>query len=250
MRIEPETDTQDNNILAPAATAPPVVRLDTSDLTPEPKTAVKLLMEGTFHKNEVWRGAEGKNWLGLFKDDKGYVLRPTTLRVTTVQDPVLDNQGVFSGREVTATEKDALFFITGMKPSAAGSIDTASFTRTTLAAGKQLTYTFKGKEYHIKAQGDSVQASTGEYRYSRYGWVASGTKNGRKVEQLVAEDSSFDDSIYLLLWAGDLDRDGIPDLLLDLSNHYNVSRYVLLLSSHAEKGKLYKKVAVFEAIGC
>ncbi len=66
----------------------------------------------------------------------------------------------------------------------------------------------------------------------------------------MAENEQFDDSIYVLLWAGDIDRDGIPDLLIDTSNHYNISTIALFLSSKADKGKLYKKVAIFETIGC
>ena len=63
------------------------------------------------------------------------------------------------------------------------------------------------------------------------------------------EDQRFKDSIYVMLWAGDLDRDGVPDLLLDLSNHYNISRYALYLSSMAGRDKLYKKAAEFKAEG-
>lgn len=232
-----------------AVTPPATFVLDTTGFSPEPDTPLKLLLEGTYHKNEVWQGAERKQWLGLYHENGRYVLRPTSLQVNIVEDPVSDNEGVLSGREVVAADSNAVFLLTGLSHYPA-EVDTAVISRTTLPANKELTYTFKGKAYKIRSFGDSTQASTGERNYRHYGWKAVGMKNGKQVEQLLAEDEGFDDSIYVLLWVGDLDQDGIPDLLLDLSNHYNMARYTLFLSSQAERGKLYRKVAVFEVVGC
>lgn len=218
-------------------------------MVPEPDTPLKLLLEGTYHKNEVWGGAEKEEWLGVYYEKEGYVLRPAELQVKIVKDPILDGESVLSGRQVTAADSNAMFFITGFDKAKMGKIDTAAFSSNTLPANKQLTYFFKGKEYKIIAYSDSAQADSVTYSYKNYGWKVVGSKNGRKIEQTLVEDQRFDDSIYVLLWAGDLDRDGIPDLLLDLSNHYNISRYALYLSSMAERGKLYKKVAEFKAVG-
>ncbi|PRY15485.1 hypothetical protein CLV24_102106 [Pontibacter ummariensis] len=223
--------------------------LDTTGLSPEPNTPVQLLLEGTFHKQEVWQGAERQEWLGLFYENGKYELRPTKLKVHVVEDPTADSAGVISGREVIGIAPHVAFFIRGLQAKA-GAVDSASFSKTTVAANKAIPYTFKGQDYLIKAYGDSIQEADMEYAYRNYGWKVVGRKRGKQIEQVLAEDESFDDSIYVLLWAGDLDRDGIPDLLLDLSNHYNVSRYTLFLSSMAERGKLYKKVAMFETIGC
>ena len=59
-----------------------------------------------------------------------------------------------------------------------------------------------------------------------------------------------DQSAVGILWAGDLDRDGQPDLIMSLSDHYNVMETALLLSSKADKGELIKLVATFRATGC
>lgn len=53
-----------------------------------------------------------------------------------------------------------------------------------------------------------------------------------------------------LLWAGDLDRDGNLDALLDLQTHYAGNNFALFLSSGAEGGELVKQVARFETAGC
>ena len=76
---------------------------------------------------------------------------------------------------------------------------------------------------------------------SRYPWAHT---------QIIA---SFDiiamDGLPTLLWAGDLDRDGKLDLLMDLTNHYNASEYTLFLSFISEGDSLLKKVAKFRKVG-
>lgn len=59
-----------------------------------------------------------------------------------------------------------------------------------------------------------------------------------------------DDGQLRLLFAGDVDRDGRLDLLLDMSDHYNVSRLTLWLSTEAAKGDVVGEAAAFESVGC
>ncbi|GAB3196403.1 hypothetical protein ABID22_002929 [Pontibacter aydingkolensis] len=229
---------------------------DTTDLAPEPDTPLKLLLEGSFHKQEVWQGAEKRSWLAVFYEDGRYYLRPASLQVKPTYDPVADSdqeingKRIISGREVISQDSNTVFFLTGLEKYKEGELDTVAFTSNIIPANKTLTYTFKGRPYSIKAYGDSTQLSEGKYSYKDYRWKVSGSKKGKRIEQTLAEDEQFEKSIYMLLWAGDLDRDGVPDLLIDISNHYNISTIALFLSSKAEKGKLYKKVAVFQTIGC
>lgn len=220
---------------------------DTSDLTPEPKAAAKIMIEGRFHKHEVWQGAERKSWLALVQDDSVFRLTPAQLRVQLFHDPVLDKgQLVKSGREVRSEHPNTLLFLTGIDRLKAGIIDTVGYASQVILPNTSLTLHYKGNSYTLQASGDSIQQEGSEsYSVQNYSWTVSGTRNGRKITQQLAADSDFESAIYVLLWAGDLDRDGIPDLLADLSNHYNTSRVTLFLSSLADKGKLYKRVATF-----
>ncbi|MET0807665.1 MAG: hypothetical protein ABWX93_02785, partial [Pseudoxanthomonas sp.] len=59
-----------------------------------------------------------------------------------------------------------------------------------------------------------------------------------------------DDASPTLLFAGDLDRDGKLDLIFDGTDHYNVSRPTLFLSSPAGQGELLHEVARYESVGC
>jgi hypothetical protein len=232
-----------------------IYEVDTTNLTPEPNTPVKLLMEGAFHKNEVWKGAENKNWFGLHYQDCKYYLKKTSLQIVPTFDPVLDakhsktGKKIISGREVIGDTPNTLFFITGLERLQEGPVDSVSFSKNIIPINKSVSYSFNNRDYKITAYGDSTKLPSNEYVYQNYGWKVKGIKKGKVIEQILAEDTFFEDSIYMLLWAGDLDKDGIPDLLIDISNHYNTSKIALYLSSTAKKGKLYQKVAVFETVG-
>ena len=225
--------------------------VDTSNLAPEPQAPIKILIEGRFHKQEVWQGAESKQWMGLVYQDSIFQLRPAPIRVRPFFDPVLDKRSarMMSGREVRdAASGNAVLFITGMAQLKPGPVDTASFSSAVVLPNTSLPLQFKGSTYILEAIGDSVQQEGSDsYSLRNYSWKISGMKNGKKISQELAQAEGFESAIYVLLWAGDLDRDGIPDLLADLSNHYNASEITLFLSSKADKGKLYKKVAAFRS---
>lgn len=247
-------DTDSSLVQAPdSATLPPDDELqhytpDTTQLSPEPNTAAKIMIEGRFHKHEVWRGAESKSWLALVQDDSVFRLQPSRLQVSTFFDPVYDKgRQVRSGREVQGEHPNTLFFVTGIAKLQAGAVDTVAYPNQVILPNTSINLRYKSKVYTLTASGDSIQHEGSEsYSVQNYKWTVTGTKNGRKVTQVLASDENFESAIYVLLWVGDLDRDGIPDLLADLSNHFNTSKVTLYLSSLAEKGKLYKKVADFK----
>ena len=68
--------------------------------------------------------------------------------------------------------------------------------------------------------------------------------------QIVVSHESLDEQTPELLWAGDLDRDGRPDLLPELSRHYNVSDRALLLSGDAADGEMSRVVTTPRTVGC
>lgn len=221
--------------------------VDTTGLSPEPGAPVKILIEGRFHKHEVWQGVENKQWMALVMEDSVFRLRPTTIQVQPFFDPVNDKgRQVMSGREVRGTIPNTLLFITGMDRLKEGVVDTVSYPGQVIMPNTAIDLKFKGRTYTLAASGDSIQDESSEsYALKNYSWKISGTKGGKKISQELASNENFESAIYVLLWAGDLDRDGIPDLLVDLSNHYNASEVTLFMSSLADKGKLYKKIATF-----
>ncbi len=242
--LKQEAPQQSDTLLPVART----LQIDTADLQPEPHTRVKILLPGSFQKKEVWRGAEQKQWLALTFQNGQYRLVPALITVKPVFDPLADRDSLhISGRAVTSDVEDAILFITGLQSHSASAVDTVAFTVDTLLPGEQLPLTFKNKTYELTAFGDSTTSdSTAQNALKNYGWKIAGLKNRRKLTQVLAEDPDFDSAIYVLLWAGDLDNDGIPDLVADLSNTYNKSKISVFLSRNAPTGKIYQQAASFE----
>jgi hypothetical protein len=54
---------------------------------------------------------------------------------------------------------------------------------------------------------------------------------------------------WKVLWAGDLDGDGKPDLYVQVGDSYNVSERILFVSSKAATGELVGKFAAFRTVG-
>ena len=78
------------------------------------------------------------------------------------------------------------------------------------------------------------------------------------IEQVLASYGTYyegDNQIFAaevpprIVWAGDLNRDGRLDVLLDTSDHYNVREMRLYLST-ADASSLVKEVAGYSTSGC
>lgn len=70
------------------------------------------------------------------------------------------------------------------------------------------------------------------------------------TRQVLFEAAESDTDGWSLKWAGDLDGDGKPDLLLTADSHYARETLRLFLSSKAKKGELVHEVASLTGEGC
>lgn len=210
------------------------------------KPKIQLLETGEFHGDEV--GARtGERWLGLFPVADGFVLLPTTLSVDAVVDAVVDGDDTQkkSGKKVMVhRDSDPVFLVKGAAMLRPGPVVTIFRERKSLGNAATIDLELKGKQYQLKVISQDPQPKD---------FLLQNTKLvltlGRTSQTLISL-KEHTDAGWFLFWAGDIDRDGKLDLYLDLSNHYNVSRRVLLLSSQAGKEKLVKELARFETVGC
>ena len=69
--------------------------------------------------------------------------------------------------------------------------------------------------------------------------------DGRLTQALYSAEGSADEPHYDLEWAGDLDRDGRLDLIVNLYSKYRMHPHKLFLSSKASPGQLVGLVATF-----
>jgi hypothetical protein len=218
---------------------------------------VELLMPGTFHGNEV--SAEfGEKWLALVSENgsKDTRLIEVSLKVKAVPD-MDDKEGEATGKEVSVEPpQNVRFFVRGDKRFKAGTVETFVLDGEELSPEKAFVFrSSDGTEYKLSFQcPEPVQFD--DHGFGTCMLILEGAGETQELKAvslwrspegklLVASDAAL-----RVIWAGDIDGDGKLDLLVDLTNHYNVSAPTLFLSTAATKGDLVGRVASFVSYGC
>lgn len=208
--------------------------------------SVSLLLPGSFHGDEV-KAASGERWLGLVQTGNRFQWRPVRLKVTAVNDPIIDDPESNSqtGKQVSVSGLSPVMLVRGlaglpqqrlaqaaMAERPVGGLDASEISFEVGASRYRLSIPPIIEEYHPD-RASEVRLSAGTRSQVLYRWP-----NGRP------------DSAANVVWAGDLDGDGKLDLLMELSDHYNVIESTLFLSSRSGPGELVRQVAVFRRVGC
>lgn len=196
----------------------------------------RLLMVGEFHGDDV-SAKGGESVWALKAVDGRWALQKDTLVVDIVRDHIVDNDdGEMTGRRVSL---------------ASGATPVAMISGVALKAGP-LTTVATG-ERSLMA-GNPVRMELGTGRFSLEGFR---DENGYRLvlsdgvtNQTLVTHETLDDGGPRLLWAGDIDRDGRPDFIIDTTHKYSYAAPSLFLSSAAGEGELVKLVATFKQYGC
>ncbi|MCH7536013.1 MAG: hypothetical protein IH948_09810 [Bacteroidetes bacterium] len=212
-----------------------------------PVTGIQILCKGNFHGDEIKNGADKLEWYGLIKQGETYLLKKIKIKVNSRHDVIIDNEGESTGKRVTTTDMaEPIILINGLSDVQEGEIPSVELKKKILYPGEQMSVKLNGEWTSISAYGT---VSPGQSIRS-YMLQISSTRDGHRTKQIFAGANGFDDSMISFIWAGDIDGDGALDLIMDLSNHYNVGRLTLFLSSKADEGQLIKRVAEFKTTGC
>lgn len=231
-----------------------VLALAVPALAAEP-LPVGVLALGQFHGDEV-DARSGERWLALVAAGDGHVLRECKIQVKVVNDAIVDAEDEATGKEVTAPDlhDEALVLVKAGRGTklAAGPVVTWQAGGMAVAVdgtvnvgprgGAPATLALpRGKEDGCRVvltSGGRTQVLHDSFRCL---YVEEGT-SGRKVTP--------SDEQPQVLWAGDMDGDGKLDLLLQMSDHYNMSRVCLYLSTLARSGDLVALAGEHVTVGC
>lgn len=214
---------------------------------------------GQFHAGEAV-ARDGERWLALDAASGHSRLVPAVVRVRAVEDALLDEPGQRTGREVSSpVAPQAVAFLRG-PGLRAGPVPSATVTEHAQAASPvpERRIELAGVRYRLatRCTPQLQRSDTAQALYDCTVTLWQGTRSQR-LHVFTAYTETADsaavpvaDVAVTLLFAGDLDRDGRLDLLLDTSDHYNLSRPTLLLSAPAAPGALVQRVAEHSAVGC
>ncbi len=204
------------------------------------KYKIQLLETGDFWSEEV-KFISGETWLGFFKEDDKYLLKPAKVGIKKNKE---------KGKTVSVFEKNQpIFLLKNASILKSGKIETLfegsiEDNDINMQNGFAQDFDFGGETYSL-----SVENETGNQGGLDVDSRLILTK-GDKTQVLATVKKRCNDCFWSLYWVGDLDQDGKLDFYLDLSNHYNAMAKMLFLSSEADKNKLVKKVAEFWTVGC
>jgi hypothetical protein len=215
-------------------------------------TTMILSEGGPYHGADI-SAVSGADWFALYQTKNGFELRKVSIEVTTVKDEVLDSDNEQTGTKVTVKPESQQQNILLIKPQKSLTLTEGKVEGTLFDPG---TTVYPDKSKRVKLN-EKI-----------YALVASGKKSAQPVERAIDDyalrltlqkksQRLFSQKGFLgydgppkVIWAGDLDRDGKLDLILDLSTHYNSSALTLFLSSSAKGNLLVEPVAEFFRMGC
>ena len=182
-----------------------------------------------------WRKEEagawgGSGWLGWKWDDA---------RLQPVESVVRDRPRDFPGDDEYVTVQmrpDVTFAVRCLPQLSAGPIESTGVASWSLQSDGPLRLTLGSRNYEVSMQSARTDLTDAQI-------VLTG--EGRR-QVLYSADGFVDEPHFEVVWAGDLDRDGKLDLIVNLHRKYSWHPYRLLLSSSAATGALVGDAALFE----
>jgi len=214
----------------------------------------KVLTVGTFHGDEVWGNASDLKWFGLFKGQNGYYLKQTKINTINVNDPVLDeNENGKTGWEVQAVNKDTCLLLIEPLPFLVDrAIQGVRLSKNYIYPSDTVSFKYFGVDYKIFATGvkKKVQDDPEWFDVWNYKLYLTATIKGQTLKSLLVAQPNFDDQMINLIFAGDIDGDGILDLIIDTSRHYNSTIPTIYLSKPADNGEVVKPIGGHASVGC
>ncbi len=205
---------------------------------------IKILTTSRFHNDELWPEAQTQTWIGLFSNETSHFLQRVDPAFEHVQDVIMDGVGEKTGWKVS-TDLDAqcILLITGTQ-LAEGPVPTLG-SEAALSIGDTLDVDLEIERTRIIFRGTRQDGFINDYQV-----ILLSQSEGVLKQQVLIEESRYLASMMNLLWAGDLDGDDRLDLIIDTSNHENVTAPTLFLSSEANGDALVEPVAIHWTVGC
>lgn len=216
--------------------------------------STKVLTVGTFHGDEVWDNADKEKWFGLFHGKTGFYIAETKLKTQRVNDVIVDeNENEKTGWEVKTINKDtSLILIEPLSFLTAHKVQQAVLAKEQIFPGDTLKISYLGIDYKIFATGGKkkVQDDPEYFDVWNYKLYLTATIKGQQHKSLLVAQPNFDDQMINLIFAGDIDGDGILDLIIDTSRHYNATSPTIYLSRPADNGEIVKPIGGHTSVGC
>ncbi len=215
---------------------------------------VKLLeMGGPFHFNEVWKTASSENWFGVFENKSASYLAATKIKTRRVHDEIVDDEGEKTGWMVYSQNKDTCVILIQALPYFSDhKIEKLKLPVTKLVPGDTIRFDYQQVSYKLFATGNTRDEDDvkGGHVFINYRLHLSASKKGKYItEMLAAKGAYVDFYVPEIIFAGDIDGDDVPDLIIHFLQFNSVTP-VLFLSKPAGDQRLLVPVGNHSSTGC
>lgn len=228
-----------------------------SYVTSDSNYLIDILQTSQYHDDEIEDGFDEQlphePWYGLFIGPETYHIDKAVIKTTRVNDPIMDDdESEKTGWLIETTNPDPALLLMNNAEFTTSPIDFVKPEVSELYPGDSLQFTFLKNTYTLFATGTKIRDSYGSEFYSceNYKLFLQTKRDGKLITELLVAHENFDDAMVYILFAGDIDRDGKLDLLLDNARHYNVGNPTLYLSSGADADHLLQILGWHWSTGC
>jgi hypothetical protein len=206
---------------------------------------IEILYPGDYSSGEIDSAILDQNWIGLTRSGNYINFGKALIQLSPIEDP-WGEEGNLDGTKVfNSSGKPAFMYLSGIN-------DIDGINMEDIISSQPFSELLPGEVFNF---GSFTLSATGNYdeennQYSNYKLTLSGMKDSFHIEQEILFQEFFDDAMINFYWIGDLDQDGLPDMLIDTSHKYSYSNPTLFLSSQSHQNTLVKKVAETTRYGC
>jgi len=209
----------------------------------------RLLMPGEPY-SEWAPGVTGQTWFGLFAGRTSSVLRAVTM---TIEPLNTLGDSVAAGGRVKVPGKHQPLFLVPMMPGVlpdwrTGPISPA-LSQQYLRPGENRDFRLSGGTFRLRVTGTYVTGNVTDYEL-RIVDVGTGRSQVLKAYHPPPEYAHEPRPMPHVVWAGDLDRDGKLDVLVQDDMSELAGHWTLYLSSAARGREIVHRVAELEGGSC
>ena len=211
---------------------------------------IEIVTAGEHHGDEVPANAAGI-WYALVSDGQEASLQRVRVTVARVKDEIIDEGDEMTGKRVDVSSAvEPIVLVRGIRGLKTARIPTVFVHR---HVDSVVDANLRGDSYQFWVECQEGPAVSGQ-RQERCDLKM---RHGSAFQVLFTYVAYYEggerlwaSGVPTILWAGDLNRDGLLDVLLDTSDHENVNERRLYLSRPRGSGSLVEEVAVHTLTGC